>query len=460
EAWQRNARADPQKIRWVDVGRQQVYWHYRLGIGDGGFQAETGGYATISSWYPTVYACAYRKMFGRDASPYPDVTHLIPRRLMQILFRDDGTTAAQKINSVVGFDLRYCAAAFPILPDKYKPAVLWAWNTVTGVEDAKTAANVLRGEGLDLAHAFLHYPLDGDRPAGTKPVHPAEIMPLTWEAPTFGFHCFRSGWRSNDDFIGQVFLKASLVGGWNHPNAGTFRLYGLGHPWVTGRSDRNGARQLEPVVVLPEDETFQSACGRLAYLKTEKDGSGILTINLDDVYSRKSRLYDRNLIRWPERFSESGITGLRAIAFDYSGKSGAPAMLVLIDKIDGGGKRLWQWRVPAQGRDQSVKPQVKIKANTFTLDYGDASMVATFVAPEGAELSHGTDFIKEGDPRHGYHGEVERVKATGGRSFFVVATFQRKGPPAVKAQGNGLDAKVTVGEQTIRFDGRKIVLGP
>jgi hypothetical protein len=36
----------------------------------------------------------------------------------------------------------------------------------------------------------------------------------------------------------------------------------------------------------PDDpEINESACGRLAYLQTERDGSGILTIDMNDIYA-------------------------------------------------------------------------------------------------------------------------------------------------------------------------------
>lgn len=452
--------ADPEVLRFVEIGGQQVRWHYRLGIGDGGFQAETGGYADIASWYPLVYATAHRTFFGRDASPYADVTHLMPRRLMQVLFRTDGTSTVEKINSAVGVKARWCAAAFPIVPESYKPAVLWAWNRVTGVTGPAARASALaEGDGLTLAHTFLHYPLD------MQPVHPGKVMPLSWQAPTFGYHCFRSGWSADDDFIAQVFLKARPVGGWNHPNAGTFRVLGLGRAWTAGSTSRNGVREQEPVVLLPDDEINEGACGRLAHLRTWPDGSASLTIDLDDVYSAAtSRLYDRNLIRWPQRLRASGITGLRAMAFDYSRTSGAAAMMVLVDRIRGGKRKLWTWPVPKEG---AGKVRLDPAGRGFTLEAGDASMKATFVVPREVELSVGTDAVKVGDARHGFHGNVDRVKATArpgaagaaGEGFFVVATFQRGAAPEVKVEGAGFGAKVTVGRQAVRFDGGKIILG-
>jgi hypothetical protein len=52
------------------------------------------------------------------------------------------------------------------------------------------------------------------------------------------------------------------------------------------------------------------------------------------------------------------------------------------------------------------------------------------------------------------------VKATGGDEFFVVMTLQRDVPPAVETNGTGLRATAIVGKQTIRFDGKNIVLAP
>jgi hypothetical protein len=82
------------------------------------------------------------------------------------------------------------------------------------------------------AGLFLSYPLD------TRPQHPSEAMPLTWQAPDFGYHGFRNSWKGQGDFILQVYAKAHVVGGWNGPNAGTFRLFGLGQSWNDDYSGR------------------------------------------------------------------------------------------------------------------------------------------------------------------------------------------------------------------------------
>ena len=487
--WQAAGGADIRKLALVAISRAQVLRHYRVGVGDGGFQAETGGYAMIATWYPLLYGVFHRTVFGRDASADPDITQLMPRRMMQVLFKPDGKTVVQKINSAAGFDVCWCAAAFPICPDQYKPGLLWAWNKVCGITGPETAGNALAagwpGGGLPLALAFLHYPLE------LKPVHPAQSMPKTWRADTFGFYVFRSGWQGSDEFIAQVFLKAVPVGGWNHPNAAGFQVYGLGHPWTDCPASRNGARELYPVVLLPADQTNQGSCGRLAYWDGKADGSGELTIDMNDVYGstkivgkrldtgphlaprgmvkidmskikdwegaqKHTGLYDGNLLRIAENFESNGISGLRAMAFDYSGASGVPCLMAMVDKVVGGKTKLWTWTISA---DMLDKVKVDPAGGGFAIDYGDASMKATFVEPRGVKIEAGKDELTVGDPRHGYHGPVWRVKAASQGSFFVVLTFQRGSAPAVKVDGAGLDAVVRVGKRTVRFDGAKIALG-
>lgn len=324
---------------------------------------------------------------------------------------------------------------------------------MAGVTDPAAATKLLNGAELGLALAFLNYPLD------MKPEPPGQRMPLTWEAPGFGYHCFRNGWDGKDEFISQVFLKARVVGGWNHPNAGTFAIQGLGQEWVIGPIKRIGTREQGPHVLLPDDQINEGACGRLTHRQVLPDGSGILTVDLGDVYSsaKGGRLYDGNLLRIANRFQPSGITGLRALAFDYSGQSGAPLLLALVDKIDGGKKRVWQWTLP-----EGAIGATKLTENGFTIDYGTASMNLSFVHPVKSAMRVGADEApigQLGDGHRSFEGVIPRVQAAGTDHFFAEATFQRGPAPAVKVEGTGLDATVTVGNQRIRFDGTKIVLG-
>jgi hypothetical protein len=148
------------------------------------------------------------------------------------------------------------------------------------------------------------------------------------------------------------------------------------------------------------------------------------------------------------------------MAFDYSGRCGAPAMVVIVDQIQGGRERLWTWQLPGAlfSDDQTSSESVQIDGNSFTLHYSDASMHATFITPADSQIEHARESIQVGDPRHGFHGQVNRIKVPGKGSFFVVMTFQRGKPPKVNIEGSGLDARVKVGNRVIGFDRSRIVL--
>jgi hypothetical protein len=214
---------------------------------------------------------------------------------------------------------------------------------------------------------------------------------------------------------------------------------------------------------LPEDAINEGGNGRLEAIETDKDGSVTMSIDLSDVHrpaDDERVLYDRNLVRQAEKLV-SQIAARRAIAFDYSGLSGAPCLLVLVDKVQGGKSKQWLWQLPEEGtKKEKVRPSVRVEGNTFTIDYGDASLKATFLAPPRVRLDAGTENIQVRDARHGYHGPIRRVKATGGDEFFVVMTVQRDAPPAVEISGAGLRTTAIVGKQTVRFDGKNIVLAP
>lgn len=453
---------DPVLELLVDRGWWQNFQHYRWGIGDGGFQAETGGYADIASWYPSLYAAFYPNVCGRAVSPYPDVSHVVPRRMMQSVFLPDGQARAMKLSSATGLDPRWIAAHFPTIPERYRRSVLWAWNRILGVTDASTTPRLLgrepgatgRGPGprlpelgeITLAQTFVRYPLDAE------PLSPSEGMPRTWRADTFGLHVFRSGWQEGEECVAQVFLKASPVVGWSHPNAGGFQLWGLGHAWTTSPATRNGVRAQESVVLLPDDDIHRGSCGRLLHREVSPDGSGSLTFSLDDVYAAPSPgLHDRMLIRDETKRKPSGITGLRALAFDYSGRSGAPCLMVMVDRIRGGGRKLWTWQRPSA--------EARVDGSAFTLSHPDASLRATFIAPEDVRVETRDERVEEGTARKGFHGMLRRVVATGGDDYLVVITLQRGDPPEVEVEGTGLGARITVGAQTIRFDGERIRIG-
>ena len=470
--WKRTGGQNVAYGKLYERGRHDMYVFCREAVGTGGFQGEVSHYSQIATRPPMRYDTAHCGMFGYDVSPLHDITEVVPRKMFVHLFRPEGRAVAQEINGYPELDCGFFAIAFPVLREEWKPAVLWAWN-YTALAGGKSKDPAVASAEADPVHTFLNYPLD------MQPKPPAGIMPLTWRADEFGFYGFRNAWEGKDEFIVQVFLKAHTIGGWNGPNAGTFRVLGLGHIWAWGTRDRNRCRWEESVVMLPEDTGInQSACAILTHIATQPDGSGVLTMDFRDVYAtaatdaggRRARIYERyGNIRKDEGFKDSGIAGLRSLAVDYSGKSGAPCLLAIVDHITGGKKKIWTWQLVPPSRGDRKSPadagdlgRTKVEGNTFTITKPDGATLAGVFATRHEVKAELRNMSMTGGAGSSAGKTLSRpiygVFAEGGGDFFVVITIQRGPAPAVKVDGEGLSAKVTVGKQTVRFDGQKIVL--
>jgi hypothetical protein len=262
----------------------------------------------------------------------------------------------------------------------------------------------------------------------------------------------------------QVCAKSHFTGGWASPNAGTFRLYGLGQSWNETSSARDANVWEENRVMVPDDPVNPMGQGRVTHADFRPDGSGSLAIDMNDVYGgAEGRLYTMyGNFRNPSGFKDLGIRAKRAMAVDYSGTCGAPCLLVLVDRVRGGKSKVWTWNLGdlagPKGNKAAVATKVSISGNAFTIAKGSGTLRGTFVAPATARITQETKEVvmeKAAAPRR-----IPSIFAQGGDDFFLVATVQdvSSPPPQVKVEGTGLDAKVTVGGQTIRFDGQKIVL--
>jgi hypothetical protein len=238
------------------------------------------------------------------------------------------------------------------------------------------------------------------------------------------------------------------------------------------------------------------------------------TADTNDVYAAPTgrAQYEKiGNLRLAGGFANSGVRGLRAIGVDYSGKSGAPCLLAVADKIEGGKSSAWWWPFTSQtfsvgglkeaaeykqnddklgypellkkfeaearrnveafkGKDAEwakyaaeraeVLKSLKTEGNAFTFSKGAATLKGTVVAPA-------TPRIQADDLQQLLLGAkcslgvivCSGLAVRGGESYFVVATLQEGEAPKVETTGKGLDAKVRVGGQTVRFDGQKVVFG-
>jgi len=464
--------------------RAHMYRSHRILMGDGGFQSE-GEVYTHTADTPLRFAVACRNAFGQTLSPHPDVTHFPTRYVAQgVLFpnykQGKPRLVAQSFNGGGGGGARarhFIPVGFPIIADEHKPGVLWVWNKMKGVEEGKpeTLANLVSDTKLlDVIYTFVNYPLD------MKPVHPDKSLPKTWRAKTKGLYIFRNAYQGADDIVLQVYAAELKTMGNSAPDAGGLRLMGFGHAWTHtggGKHDSVMPNNLPVVTRKGESIVGDRGPGRVTAWHGEEDGSGSVSINLDVVYNptkgRKVDGHDRGGV-WPLELPPKGeVSGLRAVAADYSGKCGAPALFVVVDKIEGEATRNWVWPMPGT---KHTDVRLESGKNTLTMYQRNASLHFTFVTPADAAVqAPGMLELVESDKRKktrkktGRRGggrkekESEAVSvdamASSPDHFFVIMTMQRGSPPEVVVEaGEGLDAVVRVGGRRIRFDGENVLI--
>jgi hypothetical protein len=523
DVWKQTG-CDVKKLFLFDQVGYQNYKHLRIGIGDGGFQSEVGAYPGFCHQTVLWFAAQHRMVLGRDISPYPDATHFLPRHMMSGWYGDNGRHHAMPINGNAGLGglvMNQISLAFPICPDEWKPSLLWAWNHLAKIThgDESTYINAVKTGGffgngtIGQVAAFFSYPLD------MKPVHPKETMPRTWQAPTRGMYLFRSGWEGKDEFICQTFVKATPIGGNSQANAGSFKIWGLQREWVTGHDGKKDVRQNLPLVDFPDYAELSTnvnseyhamnlfGCGILQDLTTEPDGSGTISIDMNEVYGRpklvkvaaapavaapeptgrvltarqlrdrikkeeappkREQFIDANFVRQNSEFDPVCIKGLRAFAFDFSGKAGVPCVAVAVDRIEGGKRKVWRIPPPPVLSDGNSRTPghapIVFTNNGFVVTHPDgASMQAVFLAPSKAAAAITTESIDK-DKRAEVDDSVATtaITVTGPTGeegdFFVVMTFTRGLQPKIASEGSGLNAKISVGQRTYRFDGKRVLM--
>jgi hypothetical protein len=336
------------------------------------------------------------------------------------------------------------AMGFAIAPKELLPACRWVFDRFWGMEGDKSFGIFEPHHAL---YALAHYPFD------VPARNPDGILPKVLHDTEKGFVNFRNRWQDADDYVACIYGKSEPTGGgWSFADGASFRFLGRRTMWVKkGGGNSDGGQEVENVVTMPGVNGWLGA--QVTDIQAAPDGSGAVSLDTSDIYLAKpdgkggqanavikdappgARIVADRLLDW-------GVRGLRCFAVDYSGKSGSEAMLVLLDRIiikDGGklpaGEPTWQLHT---GSDTAVD------GATFTIKgNGGYDLVGRFVHPSNAPLKL----------------EGNRLTCPG-REFLVVMTVQKGPAPALTVEGNGMPSAVKLGEQTIRFDGQRIRLGP
>jgi len=276
---------------------------------------------------------------------------------------------------------------FGILPEEHKPAVLWVYNHFVDPGPDKDYDAVRYPHRA--VYAFLHWPI------GTTPKNPAEVLPKVMLDRQKGYCVFRSRWKDEDDIVITFLFNSdpvhrSVIG---VPNG--VMVWGLGL-----RTKFPGGWHI----------------ARTTYFHREDDGSGVVGV------------------------THGGGQGVDrgSFAVDFSGLSGAPALLAMVETAKKRGERAES--------SEGLTPQEKKEL---------AGILGRM--KKKAEKKRKQEEKKPGAPAGRPNTRLSQVVA-GGYGFRIM-TLQRGPAPEVKVVGGGDDQKVVIGKRTIWFDGEKIVFG-
>jgi hypothetical protein len=351
----------------------------------------------------------------------------------------------------------------------------------------------------NLAFLFVNYPLDVEpKPAG-------EVMPLAFCDARKGGFVFRSSYdkgdvpkgkggnknaptgalhdgygayapkssldKGIDDMLAAIFLRSDRGdGGYFYVESGTFRITGLGTHWAGGLagSKRGWQYAQECAVVMPPANG--EGLAKAVYHELKPDGSGVVGADMSRVNAKGH---------------DSPPKQMRHFAVDYSGKSGAAALIAIVDRIEGGNEKTWLMH--SGGKSATVD------GKTFTIEgqLPDTSLFAQLLSDSQVELTTGPIIWNMPNPEFQ---KAERAKKTGTAvksakdviidqdipeqidfpwgsattiraiskdprvDYFIVMTVQRGQPPKFEVQGSGINAKVKVGKATVRFANERLII--
>jgi hypothetical protein len=314
---------------------------------------------------------------------------------------------------------------FSSVPAEFLPALKYCFDREAGAAGARH---------FDCTYPFQAAYILMNYPFGVQAQSPAGAFPWALSDPVCGCYVFRDTWKDSQDFLAIAKVRCAAYPGLKRQYVGkAFELdiWGLGQKWVAapiGGAERNP-------FFGGEDISYHNPRPRQAVLSADMERAFLVAGRPPPRPRAKIKgeppPIQRNDLLWGADvpMTGAGAKGRRHFAADFSGVSGAPGLFVSIDKFQG----------VVAGRGTAW--ELGVKDVTFAgpkFASGDA---------DGANLSG--LIVAPATSRGGRMGAVNES--------FVVFTIQNGAPPPIKVEGTGLNAKVTVGGQTVSFDGEKII---
>ena len=420
EAWLESGERSVRARHFYERAQRGVARHLRDAVGERGFNIEGEGYLRMTmtlglSPYLHAQRIAMGERFG-DASGQdwamvlPLITGIGPEGRRATYGPAGWISRGQQEERSGAF-----AMGMSNVPDEYLPAARWWFDRVFGFEGGNETFNIHMPE--QAGYALMNYPFD------VEPRNPGDVLPRAVRDRYHEYFAFRSAWSETDeghaspgDLLAIVYGRGA-VRRYVHQASTTpnIRIIGYDQRWA----------DIDRVSVSEDIDGW--LWGEATHAELDEDrGDGSVTLDISRQY-----LLDDDDADEPV---DEGVEAKRAFAVDYSGESGAEGLYAVVDTVDGLSGHRWRMQMP--GRPDT-------DGRRFTFTRGGATFSGIVVGPAHAELDANRDGL---DVR-------------GGNRFFIVMTLQEGDSlPEMEVTGEGLDARVRVGERTVRFDGERIVI--
>jgi len=354
------------------------------------------------------------------------------------------------------------------VPDSMKAGARRLFDRAYGLEGNRTFGLLW---AYHAGYLLMNYPFD------VAPEPPGKSLPWIAPDPTGGHWIFRKPWQGADDTLIVLNPHCDFPGGthWIAGRSWDMQLFALGKHWVgDGRMSEksNGPGAALPTVANPG--AYNDMLGaRCTDWSSTTDGTALLSFDMSPVYmqvlSKGARpAPGRKLVRMTRsvRAVDHGIRADRCVAVDLSGKCGAPVLFAVVDRFRGAEDVAWNLRLAEKAGNPIVE------GNTVTVgDPAGPNMRVWFAPLPGLNVSvpmtkpvspsprRVPEFLRKKLQASAPKPRPDRVEAGGCDEYFAVITVQNGAAPVVKVEGEGIDARITVGDRLLRFDEGKLVLG-
>lgn len=320
-----------------------------------------------------------------------------------------------------------------------------------------------------------------------------------------GLYVFRNNWNTQRGIAAAVNLYTG-PGGTDLRYAGDFRLFGLGGRWAT-------VWGMHANIWGPQQARNRNTAGfyadnidlKVKSVTVEHTVAGEDTFILSFLRSGEVKLKKKTSKKEKDKPQPAPVSGAysirRSVGIDYSGKSGADALLVIVDRIDGPDDAAQSWAMHTEAillKYQQALAEIKAEeqrrmaaldqqVQAGELTYGDAQERRGAIADEtdAARKNAGRNLQLEDDiyfvmpdadadagtlrlrlltdnPESRLHAAINppywlSIFSQDIKYSIAVLTLNAGAHPEIKTSGTGSDTVLTIGKRKVSFSGDDVL---